>query len=56
MIKYFLTLILIISPSLSFYKPLKKFNGFDKLSDNICGYLYDYVMYVKMCDANIAKI
>ena len=50
MIKYFLTLILIISPSLSFYKPLTKFNGFDKLTDNICGYPYSDGIYVKMCD------
>lgn len=50
MIKYFLTLFLIISPSLSGYQSLKKYNGFDKLNDNICGYYYSTVNYVKMCD------
>ena len=50
MIKYFLTLFLIISPSLSGYQSLKKYNGFDKLNDNICGYVYSSISYVKMCD------
>ena len=53
MIKNFLTItliILIISPSLSAYQSLKKYNGFDKLNDNICGYYYSSVTYVKMCD------
>ena len=50
MIKYFLSLFLIISPSLSAYQSLRKYNGFDKLNDNICGYYYSSVSYVKMCD------
>ena len=53
MINNFLTIILIIliiSPSLSAYQSLKKYNGFDKLNDNICGYEYSSVTYVKMCD------
>lgn len=50
MIKYFLALILLISPSLSAFQSLKKYNGFDKLTDNICSYYYSSVSYVKMCD------
>lgn len=50
MIKYFISLFLIISPSLSAYQSLKKYNGFDKLNDNICRYYYSSVSYVKMCD------
>jgi len=50
MITYFLALFLIISPSLSAYQSLKKYNGFDKLNNNICAYYYSSVNYVKMCD------
>ena len=51
MLKYFLSVLLLISPSLPALQSLKKYNGFDKLNDNICAYYNSYfVGYVKMCD------
>ena len=49
MINYFFLLLLLIYPIFSGYQPLKKYNGFDKLNDNICKYTYADVDYVKMC-------
>ena len=49
MINYFFLLLLLIYPTFSEYQPLKKYNGFDKLNDNICKYKYSDVNYVKMC-------
>lgn len=51
MLKYFLAVLLLISPSLPALQSLKKYNGFDKLNDNICAYYNSYLVgYVKMCD------
>ena len=44
--KYILFFISLISISLCAYLPLKKHNGFD---DNVCGYKFSSVYYVKTC-------
>jgi hypothetical protein len=44
--KYILFFISLISISLCAYLPLKKHNGFD---DNVCGYKFNSVFYVKTC-------
>lgn len=49
MINYFILLLLLIYPTFLGYQPLKKYNGFDKLTDNICKYTYSDIDYVKMC-------
>jgi hypothetical protein len=49
MINYFFLLLLLIYQTFSGFQPLKKYNGFDKLSDKICKYTYSNIDYVKMC-------
>lgn len=52
MFKYFLILLVLISPNLSAYQSLKKYYGFDKIKDkdDVCEFTYASVDYVKPCD------